>query len=90
MAALAFRSFESKDRNSILSKEKLQNLKLPSEKGEYIDIKLYFDGSKNDKDVKIAKEERLVNKEELVGEIIMQELIKGPAVVSESKSILPK
>lgn len=90
LAALAFRSFESKDRNSILSKEKLQNLKLPSEKGDYIDIKLYFDGSKDNKDVKIAKEERLVNKEELVGEIIMQELIKGPAVVSESKSILPK
>jgi germination protein M len=80
---------EKEDKVSITTKEKLENTKFPSEKGDFIQIDLYFDEGA-DKESSIVKEERLVNKEELVGEIIIQELIKGPAVGSNSKPILQK
>lgn len=80
---------EKKDKVSITTKEKLENTKFPSEKDGFIQIDLYFDEGK-EPESSIVKEERLVNKEELVGEIIIQELIKGPAVVSSSKPVLPK
>lgn len=78
-----------KDKVSIATKEKLENSKFPSEKDGFIQIDLYFNDSK-DENKSLLKEERLLNKEELVGEIIMQQLIKGPAVVSSSKPTLPK
>ncbi len=77
-----------KDKASILSKEKLENAKGATADDGYIDITLYFGG--NTEKSEIIKEERLISSEDLIGEIIMQELIKGPAVVSESKPILPK
>jgi len=80
---------EKKDKASITNKEKLETTKLPSEKGDLIELKLYFGDAKGE-GTNIVKEERLINKEELIGEIIMQELIKGPAVVSDSKPVLPK
>jgi len=80
---------EKKDKASITNKEKLETTKLPSEKGDLIELNLYFGDAKGE-GTNIVKEERLINKEELVGEIIMQELIKGPAVVSDSKPVLPK
>lgn len=80
---------EKKDKVSIANKEKLETTKLPLEKDDYISINIYFSDDK-EKDSSIVKEERLINKEELIGEIIIQELIKGPAVVSESKPIIPK
>jgi germination protein M len=80
---------EKKDKASITNKEKLETTKLPSEKGDHIEVNLYFGDAKGE-GTNIVKEERLINKEELVGEIIMQELIKGPAVVSDSKPVLPK
>lgn len=80
---------EKEDKVSITTKEKLENTKFPSEKEGFIQIDLYFDEG-NETGANIIKEERLVNKEELVGEIIIQELIKGPAVVSNSKPVLPK
>ena len=82
---------EKKDKNTVLNKEKIEKLNIESkDKGDSIDINLYFNGGKNENDVKIVKEERLVNREELFGEVIVQELIKGPAVNSESKPIFPK
>lgn len=78
-----------KDKVSIATKEKLENSKFPSEKDGFIQVDLYFNDSK-DENKSLLKEERLLNKEELVGEIIMQQLIKGPAVVSSSKPTLPK
>lgn len=78
-----------KDQASSLVKEKLENTKgaIASEGKEYTDIELYF-GS--DDKSEIIKEERLIGYDELLGEIIMQELIKGPATVSQSKAVLPK
>lgn len=78
-----------KDKASILSKEKLENAKGAKSEEGYIDITLYFGGSAEKSE--LIKEERLMNSEELIGEMIMQELIKGPAIVSDSsKPVLPK
>lgn len=79
-----------KDQASSLVREKLENTKgsTANEGKEYTDIQLYF-GADNDKG-EVIKEERLIGYDELFGEIIMQELIKGPATVSQSKPVLPK
>lgn len=79
-----------KDQASSLVKEKLENTKgaMATEGKEYTDIELYF-GRDDDKG-EIIKEERLIGYDELLGEIIMQELIKGPSTVSQSKAVLPK
>ena len=75
------------DKASSISKDKLENSKATNSE-DYTDVELYFGVSEDSADV--VKEERLINNEELLGEIIMQELIKGPAVVSKGKAILPK
>lgn len=79
-----------KDQASSLVKEKLENTKrATADKGkEYTDIVLYFGG--DDSKSEVIKEERLIGYDELLGEIIIQELIKGPATVSQCKPILPK
>lgn len=79
-----------KDQASTIVKEKLENTKgaNAAEGKEYTDIELYFGG--DDTKSEIIKEERLIGYDELIGEIIIQELIKGPATVSQSKPILPK
>lgn len=88
LGAFFFKSKEIKlDKASSISKEKLENVKEATNDAS-TDIVLYF-GSKED-NAEIVKEERLVTNEELVGEIIMQELIKGPTVGSGSKAVLPK
>lgn len=87
---VTFSGCEKKDEKSVTNKEKLQNLKLPLEKDGFIELGIYFDGTKKGSDAEVVKDERLINKEELIGEAIMQELIKGPTVKSELKPILPK
>lgn len=54
-----------------------------------INLNLYFDGSKDESNPQVGKEDRIIQKDELVGEIIMQELIKGPSVKSKLKPIFP-
>ena len=56
---------EKKDKVSIATKEKLEMTKLPLEKDDYIGLNVYFSDSK-EKDASIVKEERLINKEELI------------------------
>jgi germination protein M len=92
ISTLGFAGCEKKDKLSINNNEKLKNMTLPNEKDQSINLDLYFDSSPSKDKAEVAKEERLINKEELVGEIIMQELLKGPANVSGSglKPILPK
>lgn len=79
-----------KDSASSLVKEKIENTKGASadDGKEYTDIVLYFGG--DDSKGEIIKEERLIGYDELLGEIIIQELIKGPATVSQSKPVLSK
>lgn len=81
---------EKTDRTSLNNKEKIKNLQLPQEKDQYIDIDIYFDASKDEKKVEVAKEEVLINKEELIGQVIMDQLIKGPGIKSQLAPILPK
>ena len=90
ISTVAFFGCEKKDNKSVTNKEKLENLKLPLEKDDFIQFGIYFDGTKDDTNVQVVKDERIINKEELIGETIMQELIKGPTVKSELKPILPK
>ncbi|MGY0373737.1 GerMN domain-containing protein [Clostridium sp. JNZ J1-5] len=71
--------------------EKIKNLKVSnSDDDSWLNLKLYFDGSADEKKANVVKEERLIKKEELIGEIIMQELIKGPSVGSQLKPVFPK
>ncbi|MEG1256272.1 GerMN domain-containing protein [Clostridium sp.] len=77
-----------KDKPSTISKEKLENSKELTSNDKGTNIVLYFGGNEDKAD--IVKEERFISNEEFLGEIIMQELIKGPAIVSESKPVLPK
>ncbi|MBU3110583.1 GerMN domain-containing protein [Clostridium lacusfryxellense] len=90
VSTVAFSGCEKKDTKSVTNKEKLENLKLPLEKDDIIQLNIYFDGTKDGDEVEVVKDERIINKEELIGETIMQELIKGPTVKSELKPILPK
>jgi germination protein M len=90
VSTVALFGCESKDNKSVINKEKLVNLKLPLEKDNFVQFGIYFDGTTDNTNVKVVQEERIINKEELIGETIMQELIKGPTVISELKPILPK
>jgi len=91
VSTVAFSGCEKKDTKSVTNKEKLENLKLPLEKDDIIQLNIYFDATKDDDSaVEVVKDERIINKEELIGETIMQEIIKGPTVKSELKPILPK
>lgn len=85
-----FSGCQKEDKVSINNKEKVKNMGLPNEKENSIDLSIYFDASKESKNVEVAKEERTIQKDELIGELIIQEIIKGPSVKSELKPILPK
>jgi spore germination protein GerM len=87
---LAFSGCEKKDKLSMNNKEKIKNLQLPLEKDQFIDFDVYFDASKGENKIEIAKEEVLIHKEELIGEVIMNQLIKGPSMQSKLAAILPK
>lgn len=78
------------DALSLNNKEKIKKITLKNETDNAVEIPLYFDASSNDKKAEISNETRVIQKEEVLGEIIMQELIKGPAVTSNNKPILPK
>ena len=90
VSTMAFLGCEKKDKKSVTNNEKLENLKLPLGKDYFIQFSIYFDGSKDGTEVQVVKDDRLINKEDLIGETIMQEIIKGPTVISELKPILPK
>ncbi|MDP4088619.1 MAG: GerMN domain-containing protein [Bacillota bacterium] len=79
-----------KDIISKSNKDKLANVQLQNEKDNYINLDVYFDDSKDEKNIQIAKEELLVNKEELMGELIINRLIQGPSLQGSLKPVLPK
>lgn len=70
--------------------EKIKELKIANSDDNWMHLNVYFDGSKNNKEVNVIKEERLLKLEELMGKVIIQELIKGPSVESKLKPILHK
>ncbi|MDF2503389.1 MULTISPECIES: GerMN domain-containing protein [Clostridium] len=89
-SSLMLTSCSVKDKSSINSNSKVENIKLYKEKGQAVDLNLYFDASQNENKAEIGQEERLIQKEELIGELIVNELIKGPGLESKLKPILPK
>lgn len=80
---------EKKDKLSTSNKEKLKEISFPKEKDQILELDIYFDSSSKEKQPEIAKEERIVQKEVLVGELILNELIKGPSRNSQLKPVLP-
>ncbi|AJA49962.1 spore germination protein [Clostridium pasteurianum DSM 525 = ATCC 6013] len=86
---LIFSACSFRDNNQNLN-NKVENVKLYKEKGQALDLNLYFDASKNENKAEVGMEERLIKKEEFIGELIINELIKGPGIESKLKPILPK
>ncbi|MCY6372073.1 GerMN domain-containing protein [Clostridium ganghwense] len=70
--------------------KKIKTLKLTNSDETCFNLNVYFDVSRDENNAEVAKEERIIQKDELIGEVIMQELIKGPSVKSEAKPIFPK
>ncbi|MFL0270047.1 GerMN domain-containing protein [Candidatus Clostridium radicumherbarum] len=90
ITSIGFTGCEKKDKLSSNNNDKIQSIVLPKEKDNSISLDLYFDGSTTKDKAAVVKEERLINKEEVIGEIIMQEFLKGPSNVSMLKPVLPK
>lgn len=91
IAVVILTACSSKNSVSSSNKEKLESVQLPNEKDQNIVLQLYFDATKenaNASDVK--KEEILINKEELLGELVVNQLIKGPSTESRLAPVLPK
>lgn len=79
-----------KDKSTKMSNEKIRSIQTDKEKENSMQIELYFDSSNGGGKKTLYKEERILSKEEVMGEIIIQELIKGPGVKSDLKPVLPK
>lgn len=90
ISALIFGGCEKKDNLASNSKEKIERLQTKEQKENSIGIELYFDGSKDGKTSELSKEDRILNSDEVLGEVILQELIKGPTVKSNLKPVIPK
>lgn len=72
-----------------ISNDKRELQKLVKGTKDTLKLELYFD-SGNKKSSKVAKEERILDTEEIIGEIVISELIKGPGIKSELEPIFPK
>lgn len=66
---------------------KLDKIIFPKEKDGNISIDLYYVDNSNQS---LKKEERYLNKDELIGETIINELLKGPAINNNLINIFPK
>lgn len=75
---------------SYTSKQKQEKVHLTDSSDEFLTLNVYFDATSDENTVSVAKEELLINKQELVGEILINQLIKGPSTEGKLKAILPK
>lgn len=89
-SALSLTTCEKKDKLSSNTKEKEKQIALSKEKENLLDLNIYFDSSKDASNPEISKEERVIKNDEIFGETILNELIKGPSVKSKLKPVLPK
>lgn len=87
---LATTGCEKKDTLSSQNKQKIEKLTPSDSKDNNVELELYFDASKNNEKVDLTKEERLINTDELLGELTVHELIKGPYLNSKLNPVLPK
>jgi germination protein M len=90
ISAAFFVGCQKKDRISLNNKEKIKSMQLPLERDKFVDLSIYFDASRSEDKIEIAVEEVLVEKEELLGELIVNQLIKGPSIQSKLSAVLPK
>lgn len=90
ISSVFFISCEKKDSISINNKDKIKNVTLHNEKDNLVDLNLYFDSTNSANNAEITKEERIIKKDELIGQFIIGELIKGPSVNNSLKPIFPK
>lgn len=72
------------------SKQKQEKVHLMDSADEYLSLNVYFDATTDNGVVSVAKEELLINKEELIGEALVNQLIKGPSTDGNLKAIFPK
>jgi germination protein M len=89
LIVLPFSGCSNKDKTSLGNKDKIKEITFPNEKDQIIDLNIFYDASENDDKASIAYEERVIQKEALLGETIMNELIKGPSRSGKLKPILP-
>lgn len=90
ISSVFFISCEKKDSISINNKDKIKNITLHNEKNNLVDLNLYFDSTNSSNNAEITKEERIIKKDEFLGQFIIGELIKGPSVNNSLKPIFPK
>lgn len=91
LSLLMFIGCEKKDNKAIANKEKAKNMKFLNEEGnKTLDLDLYFDASTAEDKPEIAKTELLLDKQEVIGTLVMNALIKGPSIKGELKPVLPK
>lgn len=81
---------DKKDNLSINNNEKEKIIALSKETDNLLDLNIYFNSSKDPNTVEISKESRIIKKDELFAETIINELIKGPSIKSNLTPILPK
>ena len=89
-SSLVFSGCSNKESVASNSNDKEKEIALSNEKGSIVNLNLYFDSSNDNNLTQISKEERSMKSDELMGELIIQELIKGPSLKSGYKQILPK
>lgn len=89
VSAVTFSGCEKNDKSSVNTNEKIEKLKLYKGSSSSINFDLYFDSSQREKEGQVSKEERRMTKDEVIGELIINELIKGPSVNSRLKPVLP-
>lgn len=80
-------AFSGCNRNA---KDKLRGDKLSEDKGNMIEFNLYYNSSNNENDSSVKEETRSINKDEVLGRVILDELIKGPSANGTLQSSLPK
>lgn len=90
VSMLTLTSCEKADNFKLNNKEKEKKIVLSKEKENIFDLNIYFASSKDNNSSELSKEERVLKKDEMLGETIINELIKGPSSKSNLKSILPK
>lgn len=87
---IALTACDKKDNLSLNNKEKEKQIALSKEKGNILDLNIYFDSSQDQNTIEISKEERIIKRDELLAETIIHELIKGPSVKSKLTPVFPK
>lgn len=79
-----------KENKASNSKQKQEKIHLGDNTDDYFSLNVYFDATTDENSVSVAKEELLINKDELLGETLVNHLIKGPSSDGKLQAVLPK